>query len=58
MDRRLQKEEQELIQAKRRLDETIQEQRYLQQELLELERQIAGAQEAGRQWDLGYASPA
>lgn len=53
MDRRLQKEEQELIQAKRRLDETMQEQRYLQQELLELERQIAGAQDAGRQWDLG-----
>ena len=53
MDKRRQKEEQELIQARRALDDLQKEQVYLQNELKLFEGQIATAQEAGRRWEQG-----
>ncbi|MEA4890139.1 MAG: hypothetical protein VB070_11805 [Clostridiaceae bacterium] len=53
MDKKRQKEEEELLQAKRKLDETISEQTYLRRELADLEQQMAAAQQAGRSWEQG-----
>ena len=53
MDKRQQKEETELIQARRRLDELSQERDYLQRELTGLEKDILTAQQADRQWQTG-----
>jgi len=53
MDKRRQKEEQELIQAKRKLEDIEKEQAYLLGELMTFETQIAAAQEADRRWEQG-----
>jgi len=53
MDKRQQKEEEELIQARRKLDELIQEKEYQQQELAGLESRILDAQSADRLWQEG-----
>lgn len=53
MDKRRQKEEQELIQARRKLEDIEKEQAYLLGELKTFETQIAVAQEASRRWEQG-----
>ncbi len=53
MDKKRQKEEEELLQAKRKLEETRGEQTYLRRELADLEQQMAAAQQAGRLWEQG-----
>jgi len=51
MDARRQKEEAELVAARHRLDELKEEQRYLQQALLEQQEQIMGASQAEHAWN-------
>lgn len=56
MDERRQKEETELVAARHRLDELLEEQKYLQQSLADLEKQIMTAQQAERSWEKGLSA--
>jgi hypothetical protein len=58
MDKRQEKEESELIQARRKLDELTQEKDYLRRELTDLEMQSLEAQQAERQWQAGLQARA
>lgn len=56
LDERHQKEEAELIAARHRYDELVQEQQYLQQSITDLEKQIMAAQQAERSWTAGLTA--
>ncbi|MDW7656752.1 MAG: hypothetical protein SCM11_06210 [Bacillota bacterium] len=56
MDERRQKEEAELVAARHRYDDLIEERQYLQQSLAEQEKQIMAAQQDERSWNEGLTA--